>query len=398
MTAHAVDSAQGLAELLAFQATAARGAAFTAVAREYGEVRLPRLRDLAGKASWQEMATGAGGLAVIWTGAALAASGRLDAGILPLLTLLAMSAFVPIWEIAQVGRQLADSLGAARRLHAIHAEPVPVRDGDGVSPSASGDGARALGVEVLDVSFTYPGRVEPALRDVSLSVPAGTTAAIVGPSGPGKSTLAALLLRFWDPDRGAVRLAGADARRYRLDDLRGRVALVAQDTYLFHLTLRENILLARPGASEAEIAAAMERASLGEFVAALPEGLDTVVGERGTRLSGGQRQRVAIARAFLKDAPILILDEATSHLDVVNEQAVHEALERLARHRTTLIIAHRLSTVRRADEIIVLDAGRVVEAGPHAALLARGGPHAPPVSRPLPAPPPRQPSLTQLGR
>ena len=168
-----------------------------------------------------------------------------------------------------------------------------------------------------------------------------------------------------------VRLGGADARRYRLDDLRGRVALVAQDTYLFHLTLRENILLARPGASEREIATAVERASLGEFVAALPEGLDTVVGERGTRLSGGQRQRVAIARAFLKDAPILILDEATSHLDVVNEQAVHEALERLARHRTTLIIAHRLSTVRRADEIIVLDAGRVVESGPHAALLAR---------------------------
>jgi len=378
---------QGLGELLAFQATAARGAAFTALARQYAEARLPLLRDLARQASWQEMATGAGGLAVIWTGAALVTSGRLDAGLLPLLTLLAMSAFVPIWEIAQVGRQLADSLGAARRLHAIHAEPVPVRDGEGVSPTATGDGTRALGIELLDVSFTYPGRVEPALRDVSLSVPAGTTAAIVGPSGAGKSTLAALLLRFWDPDRGAVRLAGADARRYRLDDLRGRVALVAQDTYLFHLTLRDNILLARPGATEAEIAAAVERASLGEFVAALPEGLDTVVGERGTRLSGGQRQRVAIARAFLKDAPILILDEATSHLDVVNEQAVHEALERLARHRTTVIIAHRLSTVRRADEIIVLDAGRLVEAGPHAALLARGGLYARLVSRQLAAAP-----------
>ena len=387
MNAHAVDSVQGLGELLAFQATAARGAAFTALARQYAEARLPLLRDLARQASWQEMATGAGGLAVIWTGAALVTSGRLDAGLLPLLTLLAMSAFVPIWEIAQVGRQLADSLGAARRLHAIHAEPVPVRDGEGVSPTATGDGTRALGIELLDVSFTYPGRVEPALRDVSLSVPAGTTAAIVGPSGAGKSTLAALLLRFWDPDRGAVRLAGADARRYRLDDLRGRVALVAQDTYLFHLTLRDNILLARPGATEAEIAAAVERASLGEFVAALPEGLDTVVGERGTRLSGGQRQRVAIARAFLKDAPILILDEATSHLDVVNEQAVHEALERLARHRTTVIIAHRLSTVRRADEIIVLDAGRLVEAGPHAALLARGGLYARLVSRQLAAAP-----------
>jgi len=380
MNAHAVDSVQGLGELLAFQAAPARGVAFGGLARRYAEARAPLLRDLALQASLQEIATGAGGIAVIWTGAALAGAGRLDAGLLPLMTLLAMSAFVPIWEIAQVGRQLADSLGAARRLHAIHAEPVPVTDGPGAAPELD---AATPAVELAGVTFTYPGRVRPALDAVSLRVPAGSTAAIVGPSGAGKSTVAALLLRFWDPERGHVRYGGVDARSYRLDDLRGRVALVAQDTYLFHLTLRDNVALARPEATPAEIELAVERSALGEFVAALPEGLDTVVGERGTRLSGGQRQRVAIARAFLKDAPVLILDEATSHLDVVNERAVHDALERLARHRTTFIIAHRLSTVSRADQIVVLDEGRVVESGPHAALLARGGLYARLVSRQL---------------
>src|SRR5213079_771924 len=172
---------------------------------------------------------------------------------------------------------------------------------------------------------------------------------------------------------GAVKLGGHDLRDYRLDELRGRIALVAQDTYLFNETLRNNILIACPSASEAEVAAAVAKASLDDFVRALPDCLDTLVGERGAQLSGGQRQRVAIARAFLKDAPVLILDEATSHLDAVNEAAVRSALERLARDRTTLVVAHRLSTVRDADAIVVLDEGKVMEVGPHAALLARGG-------------------------
>jgi ATP-binding cassette subfamily C protein CydCD len=343
---------------------------------------MPFLADLAREGALHEVVTALGGLAVVGAGAALAARGSLDAGMLPLLTLLAMSAFVPLWEIAQVGRQLADTFGATRRVHAVHAEPVPVRDGPGVAPP---DGVPAPALEMRDVTFTYPGRRWPALVEVSFAVAAGSTVAIVGPSGAGKTTVANLCLRFWDPDTGVVALDGHDLRRYRLDDLRRRIALVAQDTYLFNDTLRNNVLLARPSASETDLRAAVDRAALAELVASLPDGLDTVVGERGAQLSGGQRQRVAIARAFLKDAPILILDEATSHLDAVSELLVRASLDELARGRTTLVIAHRLSTVRQADQIVVLGEGRVAEIGSHRSLLEQGGLYARLVSRQLAA-------------
>jgi ATP-binding cassette, subfamily C, bacterial CydCD len=382
LNAHAVDTVQGLGEVVAFQQVGARGEEFAAKAREYLAVRMPFLGDLTLQTVCQEVATGLGGLAVVLTGAGLVLAGRLDSGMLPLLTLLAMSAFVPVWEIAQVGRQLADTLGATRRVYAVHSEPVAVRDGPGVG-SERVPSAPAL--EMSGVSFAYPGRRRPALADVSFTVAAGSTVALVGPSGAGKTTVASLFLRFWDPDTGVVRMGGHDLRRYGLDELRRRIALVAQDTYLFNDTLRGNILLARPGASPAELLAAVEKASLGPLVATLPDGLETIVGERGAQLSGGQRQRVAIARAFLKDAPILILDEATSHLDAVNEQLVRAALDVLARDRTTVVIAHRLSTVRDADQIIVLEEGRVAETGTHQRLLEGGGLYAHLVSRQLTA-------------
>ena len=214
-------------------------------------------------------------------------------------------------------------------------------------------------------------------------MPAGQTVALVGSSGAGKTTAAHMLMRFWDPERGAVRLGGRDLREFRLDDLRDQVALVAQDTYLFNDTLGANILLARPEASEDELRGAIGQAALGDFVAALPDGLDTMVGERGMRLSGGQRQRVAIARAFLKDAPILILDEATSHLDAISEDLVRQALDDLMSDRSTVVIAHRLSTVRNADRIYVLGEGQVAEWGSHDELLSRGGLYAQLVSRQL---------------
>src|SRR6266446_3593028 len=379
LTAHAVDSVQGLAEIVAFRHVRARGEEFGAKAREYLRVRMPFLHDLALQTSFQEVATGLGGLAVVGAGAALVSAGRLDSAIVPLLTLLALSAFVPVWEIAQVGRQLADTLGSARRVHAVHVEPVPVTDGPGVRAGAASGPA----LEVSLVSFTYPGRRRRALTEVTFAVPRGSTVALVGPSGAGKTTVASLFLRFWDPDSGTVRLDGHDLREYGLDELRRRIALVAQDTYLFNDTLRNNVLLARPDATETEVMAAVEQAALTEFVEGLPDGLETVVGERGAQLSGGQRQRVAIARAFLKDAPILILDEATSHLDAVSEQAVRGALDLLARSRTTLVIAHRLSTVRNAHRIIVLEDGRVAETGTHRELLDKGGLYAHLVSRQL---------------
>jgi ATP-binding cassette subfamily C protein CydCD len=292
-----------------------------------------------------------------------------------------MAAFLPISEIANIGRQLADTLGGTRRLHAVHSEPVAVQDGPGVAARADCSVGVALTLE--NVFFTYPGINVAALSAVNVSLAAGQTLALVGPSGAGKTTLAHLLMRFWDPQSGTVRLDGHDLKDWRLDDLRSHIALVAQDTYLFNDTIRANILIARPEASEAEVAAAVRRAALDDFTAGLPDGLDTLVGERGARLSGGQRQRIAIARAFLKDAPVLILDEATSHLDALNEQAVRRALDELMATRTTMVIAHRLSTVRDADQIVVMDDGRVVESGDHDALLAKGGLYAQLVARQL---------------
>jgi ATP-binding cassette subfamily C protein CydCD len=226
------------------------------------------------------------------------------------------------------------------------------------------------------VRFAYPQHRRVALADVSFRVQPGSTVALVGASGAGKTTIANLLLRFWDPDDGKILLDGTDLRQLRLDALRRRIALVAQDTYLFNDTLEANIRLARPDASADDLARAIEQAALARFVSGLPDGLATKVGERGVQLSGGQRQRIAIARAFLKDAPVLVLDEATSHLDAISEAQVRAALDALMVDRTTLVIAHRLSTIRAADMILVLDQGRVIEGGTHADLLSRRGAYA----------------------
>jgi ATP-binding cassette, subfamily B, bacterial len=370
LNAHVADTIQGLAELFAFQAVARRREEFARHVRDYQKLRLEVLHDLSIQGLQLEVMTGLGGLTVALVGGLLAASGKLDASLLPLLTLLAASAFLPISEITHVSRQLADTFASAHRLRAVHEEPVLVLDGPGTPARSAGRGAA---VRLDGVSFTYPNRARAVLRGMSLDIRPGSTVALVGPSGSGKTTLANLLLRFWDPSEGSIALDGHDLRRYDLDDLRSRIALVAQDTYLFNDSLRANVALAKPDAGEAEIREALARAALGDFVAGLPDGLNTRVGERGVQLSGGQRQRVAIARAFLKNAPVLILDEATSHLDAVSEAQVRRALAELMRDRTTIVIAHRLSTVRDAELIAVLDAGRLIETGTHERLLARGG-------------------------
>lgn len=364
LAAHAIDSVQGLGEIVSYQQEDSRGNQFDGLGERHISLRLPFFGQLTLQHTLLEIFTGLGGLAVVTTGAFLAGTQAIDSGVLPLLTILAMAAFLPVSEIAQVGRQLADTLGATRRVYALENEPVPVIDGPGAPESEN-----SAAITLSSACFSYPGRPRQVLADVGFTIPAGKTVALVGPSGAGKTTLAQLLMRFWDPTEGIITLGGTDLRDYHLDDLRARIALVAQDTYLFNNSLRENILIAKPDASETELAQAVELAALSDLVKSLPQGLNTPVGERGTSLSGGQRQRVAIARAFLKDAPVLILDEATSHLDAISEQGVRKALDQLKADRTTIIIAHRLSTIRDADMIVVLQDGQVVETGTHTDLL-----------------------------
>ena len=374
LNAHAVDSIQGLSEILAFQQVNARRLELIERTKNHHFVRLPFFRDLTLQTSLLEVATGLGGLAVIVTGASLVNTGRLESGILPLLTLLSMATFLPISEISNVGRQLADTLGSTRRLYSVESEPIPVRDGRGVQKPENHIGG--LPIEFEEVDFQYETGNLQVLNRTSLVVPAGKTLALVGPSGAGKTTIAHLLMRFWDPKNGIIRLDGNDLREFTLDDLRSKLAFVAQDTYLFNDTLRANILLANPEANEKALILALKQASLGNFIETLPDGLETRVGENGMRLSGGQRQRVAIARAFLKDSPVLILDEATSHLDALNELAICKTLEDLMADRTTIVIAHRLSTIRNADKIAVLNDGKVIEIGTHDELLEKGGSYA----------------------
>ena len=367
--AYVTETIQGLNDLVAFQAVAGRRRNFIELVRGYQQIRLELLGDLSAQTARLETVTGLGGLAVAVVGARLAAEHQLAPTMLPLLILLSLSSFLPISEIAQVSRQLADTIASTRRFYAVQREEPAVVAGPLCPPEPAGGSA----IRFEGASFTYPGARRPALNDIRLEVPAGATLALVGPSGAGKTTIANLLLRFWDPEAGRILIDGVDLREFELDHLRRRVSLVSQDTYLFNDTLRANVALARPEADEAAIHRALDQAALAEFVASLPQGLDTPVGERGVQLSGGQRQRVAIARAFLKNAPTLVLDEATSHLDAVSEAQVRGALDALMRDRTTIVIAHRLSTVRNADLLAVLDRGNLVETGSHAELLAHNG-------------------------
>ena len=242
LNAFTADSIQGLGKILAFRQIRGRRGSFVTIAETVYRARLPFFRDLTIQMAILEVATSLGGLAIIVTGAAMVTSGTLDGSLLSFFTLLAMASFLPVSEIAHVGRQLADTLGAARRLHAVDREPVTIADGPGIQSERTSGGAA---ITLENVSYTYPGRIEPAVANIDLSMPAGSTAALVGPSGAGKTTMAHLLMRFWGCDEGHITLDGDDIRDYRLDDLRSRTALVAQDTFLFNDTLKANILIAR---------------------------------------------------------------------------------------------------------------------------------------------------------
>jgi ATP-binding cassette subfamily B protein/subfamily B ATP-binding cassette protein MsbA len=227
-------------------------------------------------------------------------------------------------------------------------------------------------ISLEHVSFEYTDGI-PVLEDINLEVPARSAVALVGPTGVGKSTLVSLIPRFYDVTKGAIRLDGRDLREYTLDSLRGQISIVLQDVFLFYGTVRQNLLFGRPDATEQEMITAAQAANAHQFIADLPQGYDTLIGERGVKLSGGQKQRLSIARAILKDAPILILDEATSSVDTETELLIQEALDHLMQGRTTLIIAHRLSTIRNADTIVVLEDKSIREMGTHEELMKLNG-------------------------
>ncbi|MBX3727167.1 MAG: ATP-binding cassette domain-containing protein [Xanthomonadales bacterium] len=309
--------------------------------------------------------------AVLWAGAHAVLEGRMDAGVLGQFVLYAVIAAGSVGGLTEVWGEVLRCAGALGRIGELLdsrsaiappaeplALPAPVRG--------------ALRFE--QVEFRYPTRPDaPALHDFDLSIAPGETVALVGPSGAGKSTVFALLLRFFDPQAGRITLDGVDLRALPLDDLRGAFALVPQDATLFAASAADNIAFGRPEATRAQVEEAARAAGAEEFIAEMPDGYDTDLGERGVRLSGGQQQRIAIARAVLRQAPVLLLDEATSALDAHSEAWVQRALDGLMRERTTLVIAHRLATVRKADRIVVLDRGRIVAEGRHADLVAAGG-------------------------
>jgi ATP-binding cassette subfamily B protein len=310
----------------------------------------------------------AGTAAVIWFGARGVLQGTITAGDLVLLAAYLTMVFKPLETLSYTAGAVQSAAAGCRRVLAIldsAPEIAEAEDATNLPARASGD------ISFQDVSFAYrPGR--PVLEQITLQIPAHSSLALVGPSGTGKTTLASLLLRFYDPTQGKILLDGHDLRSLKLNSLRQNIALVTQEPILFAASIRENIGYGRPEASPADIEAAAWAAGAHEFIERLSEQYETRLGERGATLSSGQRQRLAIARAFLKDAPILILDEPTSALDVETEEALLQALAGLMQGRTTLIIAHRLSTVRCADRIVVLQEGRIRESGSHEELLARG--------------------------
>jgi ATP-binding cassette subfamily B protein len=289
--------------------------------------------------------------------------------IVAFVTVLVVRFGVALGSAGNGAATVVGSLPAWQRLFAVLDTEPEVRELRGAGELDLTGGA----VRLRNVSYSYRVNGRLALDDVDLDVAPGQLVALVGPSGAGKTTLTSMIARFYDPQQGSVEIDGHDVRELTLNSVARAIGLVLQETYLFHASLRENLLYASPDADDAALATALADAHLDHVVAELPEGLDTIVGERGHRLSGGEKQRVAIARVILKDSPILILDEATSHLDSASERYIQDALSRLFAGRTSFVIAHRLSTVLAADLIVVLDHGRIVERGTHHELLAMGG-------------------------
>ena len=369
VTTHLQETLTGVRLVKAASAESRERRRFGALTQEYFStfVRTQKWRALASPLT--EMLAAVGTVILLLYGSRLVlVTGELESAEFIGLLVLSMRLYQPVKYLSKLPTLIQPGLIGAERVFEFLDAPVEIRDRPGAGPFPGLERE----IEFRGVGFRYrPG--EPVLADVSFRVPRGSVVALVGPSGAGKTTLVDLLGRFYDVSDGAVLMDGVDVRDFTVRSLRASLGIVSQETVLFHDTVRANIAYGVDDATDEEIEQAARAAHAHEFIAALPTGYDTVVGERGTELSGGQRQRIAIARAILRDPPILIFDEATSALDTESERLVQDAIETLLAGRTVFVIAHRLSTVQRADQIVVLDQGRVVEVGRHGALLESGG-------------------------
>ncbi len=367
-SARAVDALMNFETVKAFAAEERETARYDTVRTAYAQAAAKSQASLAALNALQAFVMNAGILAMALLAGIWAFQGRLQPGDVAAVTLILMNVYGPLNILGWAYREIKQGAVDMERLFGVLEIEPEVADAPDALPLRAAQGE----VRFEHAGFTHEGRTG-GVEDISLTIPAGSFIGLVGPSGAGKSTLLRLLFRFFDPQSGRILIDGQDIRGVTQDSLRTALGLVPQEVVLFNDTLRENVAYARPEATEDELMAAFERAQLGDFVRALPKGLETRVGERGLKLSGGEKQRVGVARAILRDPKILVLDEATSSLDSHTEAEVQAALGEAARGRTTIAVAHRLSTIAGADRIFVMDNGRIAEAGTHAELVRAGG-------------------------
>ena len=372
LNAEVVDGVQGLREVVAFGQGQRFLAGLLRSSRNLVGAQVAHGRRAGGEQAVTSALITLGMVSIVVAAAFLVSAGSLSPALYPVAIILAIFIFGPVTSITGIAKNLGVVFAAAERVFAVLNAPAPVSDTAAAPPPGPVDPC----IEFRAVSFHYGPDLPVALDTASFSVGPGESVALVGHSGAGKSTCIHLLMRFWDVTEGAITIGGHDVRTFPQSALRELIAWVPQDVYLFNMTIRENIRLARPDALDEQVEEAAKASMAHDFIVRMPHGFDTNAGERGVRMSGGQRQRIAIARALLKDAPILVMDEAVSNLDSENERLLRAAMARVRAGRTSLVIAHRLSTIRSADRIVVLENGRVVESGPHDSLLAAKGVYA----------------------